>query len=491
MPVDQKILELIPEGCRVNWNATNKRYYVFKSKYVYDPSKKRGKEIRTQVGVVVDGKFQFSKSYLLKQQVKELKETAAKAAEKSSARTGKQTAAETKPVPDGVKEVLDSASKVKDSRQQSKVVYPLDYVYLVSLLASLSGQTSCVQIADFWASSRPALEELFDDFPRENISHDTVRRLLMLIDPAEFASFYKRLVTPLLDRYLSRVVAVDGQAVRASRTDKAASGRFVLTFYDTENGVALCQKVVGEKENEITHAASMVEGLDLSGCVVTADAMNTQRSFAKSLVEAGADYCLAVKENQKSLWFDIRMAFLDVTETRARSWTGDTALEHGRLERRSVRVLPGSVLGPAQCGHWIGLEEGCIIAAVTESTDKKTGRESSQERYFITTLRWDSRLIAEQAARAVRRHWGVENELHYVLDVDFQQDRTQCKNANYLYNRVLLNKFAVGVLNKLQNEESKESAAEPTSKKRWMNKLHSAQAALAALARVYQAAIHA
>ena len=87
MPVDQKILELIPEGCRVNWNATNKRYYVFKSKYVYDPSKKRGKEIRTQVGVVVDGKFQFSKSYLLKQQVKELKETAAKAAEKSSART--------------------------------------------------------------------------------------------------------------------------------------------------------------------------------------------------------------------------------------------------------------------------------------------------------------------------------------------------------------------------------------------------------------------
>ena len=85
----------------------------------------------------------------------------------------------------------------------------------------------------------------------------------------------------------------------------------------------------------------------------------------------------------------------------------------------------------------------------------------------------------------------MENELHYVLDVDFQQDRTQCNNANYLYNRVLLNKFAVGVLNTLQNEESKESAAAPTRKKRWMNKLRSAQTALDALARVYQAAVHA
>ena len=278
MPVDQKILDLIPEGCRVNWNGTNQRYYVFKSKYVYDPEKKRGREVRPQVGVVVDGKFRFAKSYLLKQQVKELSEAAG--AGKASGEKRPPAGKPDEKIRDGMKEIVDSARKVKDKRQQSKVAHSLDYVYLMAILASLSERTSCVQIADFWADNRPALAEIFDDFPKEGISHDTVRRLLMLIDPDEFSSFYQRLVAPLLNKFLSRLVAVDGQAARASRTDKARGGRHVLSFFDTENGIVLGQRVAGEKENEITHAADMTGGLDLRGCIVTADALSTQRGFA-------------------------------------------------------------------------------------------------------------------------------------------------------------------------------------------------------------------
>ncbi len=373
------------------------------------------------------------------------------------------------------------SNEVIDPRQAAKVQYPLAYVYLVALLSSLSGQTSCVQIADYWSNHRAALETVFEDFPKQDISHDTVRRLLMLIDPEQFQGFYGRLVEPLLHKFTSRIVAVDGQAVKASRRSGERAGKYILTFYDTENGIALGQKLIGNKENEITHAASMVEGLDLAGCIVTADALNTQEKFASALIQRKADYCLAVKQNHKSLFYDIQLSFVDRTETRTLE-IEKVELGHGRIETRKISVLPGSCLSAALLKKWIGLDEGTIIKSTTESINKTTGEISSLDRYYISSLNFFNAHIAEQCARAVRRHWGIENDLHYVLDVNFYQDRTQCKNANYLQNRVLLNKWALGMIRKLQKEEETETGKEAKSVKRIMAKLQSPTAALEALA---------
>ena len=100
---------------------------------------------------------------------------------------------------------------------------------------------------------------------------------------------------------------MDGQAVKASRRNVERAGKYILTFYDIENGIALGQKLIGNKKNEITYAASMVEGLDLAGCIVTADALNTQKKFASALIQRKADYCLPVKQNHKSLFYDIQL----------------------------------------------------------------------------------------------------------------------------------------------------------------------------------------
>ncbi|MDL2058475.1 ISAs1 family transposase [Mesosutterella sp. AGMB02718] len=423
----------------------------------------------------MDGKFRYSMNYQLRQQVEQMEQDKTARATPSAAESAVRT----------------FMPEIKDERQQFKVVYPLDYVYLVALPAGLSGQTSCVQIADYWANNRPAPEEYFPDFPRENISHDTVRRLLMLIDPQQFASFYSRLVTPLLDKMASRIVAVDGQAVRASKNPQAASGRYLLCFWDTENGIALGQKLIGPKGNEITYAAEMVKDFDLAGCVVTADALNTQKEFARELVDAGGDCCLAVKGNQKHLYLDIQMAFADVTETRGKLWGSKCTLAHGRIGHRSVCVLPASVLAQDHLDDWGGLEEGCIVRATTSCENKKSGDASQLDRFFISTLRWDHPFVADQAARAVRRHWGIENELHCVLDVDFYQDRTQCKNANYINNRILLNKFGIAVLNKLQQKETEKTGKDAMSKRRSMHKLHAVPSALKALSEVYAEVIHA
>ncbi|WP_289171662.1 ISAs1 family transposase [uncultured Parasutterella sp.] len=414
MKADDSILALIPKGCRVNWNEKQKRFYVFKSSYYYSKEAKRSKEKRVQVGTVVDGVFTYAKSYLMSQELKSLKREAAET---------KTTVVE-KP-----RKLVDS--EITDLRQKGKVQYPLAYVYLAALLCSLSGQTNCVQIADYWKNNRPALESIFEDFPKQDISHDTVRRLLMLIDPDQFQSFYSKLVKPLLHKFTSRVVAVDGQAVRASKNSTQKNGKYILTFYDTDNGIALGQKLIGEKHNEITYAADMVEGLDLRGSIVTADALHTQEKFAAKLIEQGADYCLAVKQNQKTLYYDIQLCFVDRLETRTLE-IEKIELGHGRIETRRISVSPGNTLKADHLKKWIGLDEGTIIKVTTEIVDKTTGQISSLDRYFICSLNWFNTHIAEQCARSVRRHWGIENDLHYVLDVDFFQDRTQCKNANYL-----------------------------------------------------------
>ncbi len=463
--LDKEVLaSLIPQGCRVNWDQRTLRYYVFKSTYVYDPKIKRGREIRTQVGTVVDGKFSYAKSFLLKQKIQSLENRIASDHQKKT-----------------VQAVCDaSKEEITDSRQAGKIIYPLAYVYLVALLSSLSGQTNCVQIADYWKNNRVALESIFEDFPHQDISYDTVRRLLMLIDPHEFQGFYSRLVSPLLHQFCSRVVAVDGQAIKAPKNSKMRGGRYILSFYDTENGVVLSQKLINEKENEITYASPMIEGLDLRATVVTADALNTQEKFARTLVEHGADYCLAVKENHRGLYLDMRLAFMDKLE--ARTLTLDkTELGHGRVESRVLQILPGSVLDKAHWKKWVGLQEGTIVKVTLTTEVKKNGEKSTMDRYFISSLRWDNRFIAEQCARAVRQHWNVENNLHYVLDVDFNQDRTQCKNANYLQNRVLLNKLSLAAIRRCQSLEEKETGKTAMNVKRYMSKFANLSHALQVL----------
>ena len=464
---EEQLAKLIPEDCKVNWNKQQNCYYVFKSKYVYDPKIKRSREIRESVGSVTNGVFRYSKSFLMKQELEEYKKHAEVGTENASEKIS-QTVAE----------------EITDTRQQGKVKYPLDYVFLVALLSSLSGQTNCVQIADYWKNNRPAFESLFEDFPKHDISHDTVRRLLMLIDPSQFQCFYRKLIQPLIHQFNSRVIAVDGQAIRASKTPKLKTGKYILTFYDTDNGLCLSQQLIGEKENEITHAADMVEGLDLAGTVVTADALNTQERFARTLIERKADYCLAVKENHKKLYLDIQLAFLDRQETRTLKMDR-LELGHGRIDNRSISVLPAQILDEKHLNKWEGLDQGCLIKATTETIDKQTGNNSCLDRYFITTLSWDNERIVEQCARAVRRHWGIENDLHYVLDVDFYQDRTQCKNANYLQNRVLLNKLALAAIRRCQRHEEEKTGKNAASVKRYMSKFTSLPESLAVISLLF------
>ncbi len=360
--------------------------------------------------------------------------------------------------------IEDAVKAVPDLRQESKVRYPLDLALTVILLAMLSGCHSTYQIAEYWRVHRCVFENIFNNFPNEDISHDTVRRLIIQLGKLQGADLLRNLLGPLLVQYKSRQIAIDGKAVRAATIDNHQSP-YIFNCLDVDNRVLLNQVFIDVKSNEITHSRKLLEPVDLQGAVVTADAMNAQTDFVSFLVnEKKCDYLLALKGNHKRLNELIKTLFeLEPNDLQRRTlkgiaqWHSKTAQKqdkgHGRTEIRSVRVLPACLLGEEFLKEWAGLEDGCIVEAVTDSTNVKSNKTSSQTRYFISSLRFEEHFVAQQIMHRIRGHWCIENNLHFELDYTFLEDRTQCTNADFLVGKTTITKLTHSLLSKAQEME--------------------------------------
>lgn len=355
---------------------------------------------------------------------------------------------------DKLRNFLKPLEQIRDTRNPLRIVYPLKLVLLVAIVAAMFGKTSCGEVAEMWKASRPVFEKFYPDYPKSDISHDTVRLLIEMIGKQGHANLIEEYAKKLVDKLERRIVAVDGQAVKASRNEEDRRPYF-LNVYDADSEVILTHELIGAKSNEIAYAAEVVSRLDIEGAIVTCDAMNTQRKFAKTICSKGGDYLFALKENQESLCKQVKSLFAGHRQTR----NAETRIEEiaGRIESRDVKVLPAKLLTPGLSEKWMGLEEGCIVRATTRSQNKKTGQSAEPlVRYYITSLRYDTPYIEEVLMRSIRRHWAIESNCHWILDVIFDQDRLQCKNGAYLAGRVALNKIGSNFLTRLQTMIEKE-----------------------------------
>ena len=223
--------------------------------------------------------------------------------------------------------------------------------------------------------------------------------------------------------------------------------------------------------------------------MLTCDALNTQKKLCAKLLEKGADYCMALKRNHAYLydevsgWFNTRKAS-DMAKTAARIDKG-----HGRYEERTVSVLPASicVLNRKLVEQWPGLEDGCFVKTTTQRTVTSTGETSEETRYFITSLAFDAQYIAQRVMRCIRSHWGIENSLHWCLDVTFNQDRTQCSNADYIKGRTVLNKMAFNLLSKMQNLEVERTGKQAPSKPMLKARFSNPEALITTMAQLFSA----
>lgn len=432
MKVDYSKYPEIPPGCQMNHNQKTKVYQVFREGKARSPWCSTRRE---SIGYIhADGKFVFSKTYLLQLKLHHIDVETRQ----------KETKAQI--VSDAVTEAI-SATEL-DCRDAAFTSVPLPAIALAAIMMALTGESDCVSISDFLTRNKAFFSQYVAQCDFEKVSHDTVRKALMLIEPEKFESFYLKLLEPVMRETFGRVIAVDGQAVRAtgkSTEDKPTvhGASMIMNVYDTDNRVCIAQRKIESKTNEITVGPHLLEGLDVHGCIVTADAMSCQVNFVKTVMKQ-ADYCISLKGNQERSWKEASYLF-KTAQGHVLSYESDYELDHGRIEKRIVSMLPGRLLSKELREKWPGLSGGSLIHVSSEITKKSTKLTSTENRYYITSMP-TLEGVPEKMAKVIRAHWGVENNLHWTLDNLFRQDRMQADNPNYIENRSALNKLALALL---------------------------------------------
>jgi predicted transposase YbfD/YdcC len=315
--------------------------------------------------------------------------------------------------------IQDHFVELTDPRRR-KVTYPLINVVVIAVCAVICGADDFVAIAQFGKTKRKWLAR-FLDLKSGIPSHDRFNAILAAIKPAEFEKCLLSWITALHEITEGQVVAIDGKTLR--RSFDAASSKsaiHMVSAWATANHISLGQVVVDAKSNEITAIPKLLEMLDISGCLVTIDAMGCQTEIAQKIVKAGADYVLAVKGNQPTLHQGIKAFFDGHFEddfARVKARRHETREKgHGREETRYYIVCPVPK-GLPDGSRWAKLK--AIGVALSET--RRDGKLCNEVRYYILSRY----LSARGFAKAVRDHWGIENRLHWQLDVTFQED--QCR----------------------------------------------------------------
>ena len=335
-----------------------------------------------------------------------------------------------------------SFGEIDDPRMNRTKRHPLDEILFFILAAVICGVPSWCGVEDF---GNDRLEWLRKYFPYANgiPSHDTIGRVMSLLKPTALVKVYAQFLSTLFNKPEHEIIAIDGKTLRRS-FDKA-SGQpplHVLNAWAVKAGLTLAQLAVDDKTNEITAVPEIMDILDIRHATITTDALNTQKDIAAKIIDKGGDYALPVKGNHKTLREDIELAFDTTAENR---WNTSVYKEttdegHGRVEVREYRIL--GLEGIEDAEEWKGLK--AIGKAVTEVFSKdKTSRE---ERYYVLSFQDVSRF-----AEVARGHWGVENCLHWVLDVTFREDDCRVRTDHAPNNFSAIRKMA---LNFLRSENS-------------------------------------
>ncbi|MGH7442273.1 MAG: ISAs1 family transposase [bacterium] len=288
-------------------------------------------------------------------------------------------------------------------------------------------------------------------------SHDTFNRVFAALDPKQFLDCFLKWTRSVRAAIPQEIVALDGKALRRA-LDAKQSVKYIVSAWAEGNGLVLGQVKVADKSNEITALPELLRVLELSGCIVTIDAMGCQKKIAKEIIEADADYVLALKGNQERVHEEVK-SFLDTTLEEKQKKRPKGAVvpkaaqrlqeletvekDHGRIETR--RYYQSDQLDWfADKAKWEGLQSVGFV----ESVRQCAGQTTLERRYYLSSLPLD----VVNFARAVRSHWGVENKLHWVLDVSFREDQSRARTGYAAENLATLRRLA---LNLLKREKTK------------------------------------
>jgi predicted transposase YbfD/YdcC len=332
---------------------------------------------------------------------------------------------------DGALSCLES---VADPRVNRRKRHKLVDILVIALCGFLAGCDSWVDVELFGRSKRRWLER-FLELPNGVPSHDTFGRVFALLDPQELVGVLRRFVHAVVGPLQDEAVAIDGKTLTHSgEVTTGQKALHLVSAWATSKGVVLGQVATAEHSNEITAIPLLLRSLDVKGATVSIDAMGCQKAIVRQLRDQGADYVLAVKGNQKDLHRVVQLKLRTRGKVaRPKFTTRET--DHGRTEQRSHMAMPAPEYVRR---HWPDAQS---IVRVCRQANVQ-GRKTKEVRYFISSLPPQ----VERLAAVIRGHWGIENRLHWSLDVTFGEDQSRIRQGHAAENAGLLRRLALSIL---------------------------------------------
>lgn len=347
-------------------------------------------------------------------------------------------------------------ASLEDPRSLRNQKHPLITLVGTTLLAALSGIDSFSGIQDFVDMHIDKLSVYFD-FPYGLPSHDTYQRLLDALSPTQFKICFSDFVS-CLQKVDSNIISLDGKTIRNSG-GKDSNPLHIVSAWCHSNQIVFGQERVDDKSNEITAIPKVLSLLDLPNKIITIDAMGAQRAICAQIVDGGGDYVISLKGNQGTLHEDVKLYLTDFENHELTNESYDKG--HGRIEQR-IAVVAHNIMWLNETHSWPGLK---AIGQITATVWKK-GKETTDTRYYISSLQLDAARLNEIA----QAHWGIENQLHWSLDVVFNEDKACIRNDNAAENMDILRKWALAICT--QSRTKKEQSIKSIMRRNSMSIQH-------------------
>lgn len=334
-----------------------------------------------------------------------------------------------------LKEEIKNISEPRRTRY-GNIRHKLEDIIIIGLCTVICGGEDFVDMEEFGKSRQEYLGK-FLELPNGIPDSDTFRRVFEKINPSELSSCLINWLS--VEREKRSVIAIDGKTICGSKnTDHKAY--HVISAFVAENQLTLGELTVEEKSNEITAVPELLDLIDVEGAIVTADAMSCQKKIVEKIIEQKADYTIGLKQNQPALYQDTEDYFKEYAKEMPCEVTLDKG--HGRIEKRAYRLLT-DIAWLEQKDDWCGLQGlGMVTSTVTEKDETR-----EYTRYFITSLT-DIREFAD----SVRKHWSIENQLHWCLDVIFREDAARARKDHSPLNMNVLRKTALNLVSQMQSQ---------------------------------------
>ena len=337
--------------------------------------------------------------------------------------------------------IVEHFAAITDPRIDRARLHPLASILALSLVAVICGADSFVAIEEF-GQSKEAWLKTFLELPNGIPSHDTLGRVFAILDPVSLADAFRSWMRAVAGLTEGGVIALDGKTLRRSFRERGSGFIHMVSAWSAQNRVVLGQVKTEEKSNEITAIPRLLELLQIKNCMVTIDAMGCQKEIAKKIVDGGGDYLLAVKENQPTLSADIVALFEEARKDpqmlASMDFHSTQEKGHGRKEVRRCWTTP-LVDRVSQRAQWQSLHTLVRI----ESERTVDGKTTQEQRHYICSR---PSLSAKSAMADVRSHWGIENGLHWVLDIAFREDDCRIRAGHAGENFAVMRHIALNLL---------------------------------------------